>query len=64
MILNFGSQLKVGSNQINQHSCRNLLSFGNQDKNPVARVLKVQGGDSWANNATNNSYQGMLVNAV
>lgn len=58
MILNIGSQLNMRSNQINQHSCRNLISFGNQDKNPVARILKVQGRDSPANDATNNSYRG------
>lgn len=64
MILNIGSELDMRSNWINQHSCRNLISFGNQDKNPAARILKVQGGDSLANDATNNSYQGMLVNAI
>lgn len=63
MILNTGSELNMRSIQINQHRCRNLISFGNQGKNLVARILKAQGGDSAANDATD-SYQGMLVNAI
>lgn len=54
----------MGRRQTKQHICKSLISFGNQDKNLVARMLKAQGEDSSASDATNSSYWAMLVNAI